>query len=108
MVVCSALGLTAELIGPNIQSAAFVYGLMSLGDKVFNGLAVIFIENLNTCPQEQVGHQCTSGECDFYGLFISFGIAGILLVGCTFVLLQGYFITGGGKDGKGKKELMGK
>ena len=35
MVVCSALGLTAELIGDNTDSSAFVYGLMSLGDKVF-------------------------------------------------------------------------
>ena len=35
MVVCSALGLTAELIGDNTKSSAFVYGTMSLGDKVF-------------------------------------------------------------------------
>lgn len=89
MVVCSALGLTAELIGDNIQSSAFVYGLMSLGDKIINGIAVIILEGINSCPQIiSENDECVKTECNFYGTLISLGIAGILVFGFVFVLVQ--------------------
>ena len=40
-VLISSLSLTAALIGKNTSTAAFVYGAMSLTDKVANGIAVI-------------------------------------------------------------------
>ena len=40
-VLVSSLALTANLIGKNTSTAAFVYGAMSLTDKIANGIAVI-------------------------------------------------------------------
>jgi len=94
MVVCSALGLTAELIGDNTKSSAFVYGLMSFGEKIFNGVAVVILERLNTCDNEKRKNEslprCTKPECEFYGRFVSWGTSGILMVGLIFVIIQRY------------------
>ena len=43
------LGLTADLIGDEKESSALVYGLMSLTDKVSNGLAVLVIQQQLPC-----------------------------------------------------------
>ena len=40
-MLVSSLALTANLIGKNTSTAAFVYGAMSLTDKIANGIAVI-------------------------------------------------------------------
>ena len=40
----TSLGLTADLIGDHVQSGALIYGLMSLTDKLSNGLAVVVIQ----------------------------------------------------------------
>ena len=40
-ILVSSLSLTAQLIGKNTSTAAFVYGAMSLTDKIANGVAVI-------------------------------------------------------------------
>jgi len=48
-VLVTSLSITAELIGPNTESAAFVYGAMSFTDKVSNGLAVMVIQDLIPC-----------------------------------------------------------
>ena len=37
-ILISSLSIVADLIGKNKESSAFVYGLMSLVDKVSNGL----------------------------------------------------------------------
>ncbi|XP_069674356.1 major facilitator superfamily domain-containing protein 12-like isoform X2 [Periplaneta americana] len=53
IMLVTSLGITADLIGPNIESGAFVYGSMSFLDKLSNGLAVTFIQDLKcltTCP----------------------------------------------------------
>ena len=44
-----SLGLTVDLIGDNTASSALIYGLMSLTDKVANGLAVVFIQKQVPC-----------------------------------------------------------
>lgn len=102
MVVCSALGLTAELIGNNTKSSAFVYGLMSFGEKIFNGIAVVILEKMNTCDQDAQQQAetnklnnvtvtgCTKPECEFYGKFVSYGTSGILVIGLMFVFIQKY------------------
>jgi len=48
-VLVTSLSLTAELIGENCGSAAFVYGAMSFTDKVSNGLAVMVIQRYIPC-----------------------------------------------------------
>lgn len=45
----TSLSITAELIGPNTETSAFVYGSMSFTDKVSNGLAVMVIQHFIPC-----------------------------------------------------------
>ena len=45
-ILVSSLSLTAQLIGKNTSTAAFVYGAMSLTDKIANGVAVIIGKTL--------------------------------------------------------------
>merc|ERR1712035_180063 len=84
---------------------AFVYGLMSFGEKIFNGIAVVILEKMNTCDLEALQQKedaiarnitvkaCTKPECEFYGKFVSFGTSGILLIGLVFVFIQKYGIA---------------
>ena len=44
-MLVTSLALTAEFIGVDTSSSAFIYGLMSLTDKVANGLAVVLIQH---------------------------------------------------------------
>ena len=44
-VLITSLSLTAELIGNNTETSAFVYGAMSFTDKMSNGLAVMVIQH---------------------------------------------------------------
>ena len=44
-MLVTSLSLTAEFIGSDTSSSAFIYGLMSLTDKVSNGLAVVLIQH---------------------------------------------------------------
>lgn len=46
VMLVTSLGITADLIGPNIESGAFVYGTMSFMDKLSNGVAVTVIQDL--------------------------------------------------------------
>ncbi|KAM9174215.1 major facilitator superfamily domain-containing protein 12 isoform 3-T3 [Mergus octosetaceus] len=49
-ILVTSLSMTADLIGTNTHSGAFVYGAMSFTDKMANGLAVMAIQNLHPCP----------------------------------------------------------
>lgn len=114
MVVCAALGLTAELIGDHTKSSAFVYGIMSFSEKIFNGIAVVLLEEINTCNNHKIhreaavtaatttalapvtgavadgAEECDDPKCLFYGLFVNFGTSGIITIGLIFVLIQRY------------------
>lgn len=82
-VLVTSLSITAELIGPNTESAAFVYGAMSFTDKVSNGLAVMVIQDLIPCIK------CCP-MCKWYFrdvLFYATGSAAIL--GALFLLTFG-------------------
>ncbi|CAN9502974.1 unnamed protein product [Ophioblennius macclurei] len=48
-ILVISLSMTAELIGDQTQSGAFVYGAMSFTDKVANGVAVMIIQTVNPC-----------------------------------------------------------
>lgn len=45
-MLVTSLGITADLIGKNTQSGAFVYGAMSFTDKMANGVAILLIQYL--------------------------------------------------------------
>ncbi|KAG5275983.1 hypothetical protein AALO_G00126650 [Alosa alosa] len=49
IILVMSLSLTANLIGEQTQSGAFVYGAMSFTDKVANGLGVMLIQTLYPC-----------------------------------------------------------
>ncbi|KAK8733070.1 hypothetical protein OTU49_006743 [Cherax quadricarinatus] len=49
IMLVTSLSFTADLIGPNVESGAFVYGAMSFTDKISNGAVVMLIQNLNPC-----------------------------------------------------------
>merc|ERR1712141_658652 len=44
-MLISSLSIIAEMIGQNTQSSAFVYGAISLVDKLSNGIAMIIIQH---------------------------------------------------------------
>ena len=46
VMLVTSLGITADLIGLNTESGAFVYGAMSFIDKLSNGVAVTMIQTL--------------------------------------------------------------
>uniref|UniRef100_A0A672HF63 Major facilitator superfamily domain containing 12a n=1 Tax=Salarias fasciatus TaxID=181472 RepID=A0A672HF63_SALFA len=48
-ILVISLAMTAELIGDQTQSGAFVYGAMSFTDKLANGVAVMVIQALHPC-----------------------------------------------------------
>ncbi|MCL4117749.1 UNVERIFIED_CONTAM: hypothetical protein GTU68_062947, partial [Idotea baltica] len=49
-MLVTVLSITADMIGSNIECAAFVYGLLSFTDKLSNGLAVMLIQYLTPNP----------------------------------------------------------
>uniref|UniRef100_A0A663N3M8 Major facilitator superfamily domain containing 12 n=1 Tax=Athene cunicularia TaxID=194338 RepID=A0A663N3M8_ATHCN len=59
-ILVTSLSMTADLIGTNTHSSAFVYGAMSFTDKMANGLAVMAIQNLHPCPTELCCPACIS------------------------------------------------
>lgn len=46
IILVTSLSITADLIGEKTGSGAFVYGIMSFGDKLTNGVAVVLIQYL--------------------------------------------------------------
>ncbi|KAK2898464.1 hypothetical protein QQF64_032314 [Cirrhinus molitorella] len=49
VILVMSLSMTANLIGDQRQSGAFVYGAMSFTDKVANGIGVMIIQALHPC-----------------------------------------------------------
>ncbi|XP_077439856.1 major facilitator superfamily domain-containing protein 12 [Vanacampus margaritifer] len=58
VILVMSLSMTAKLIGEQTQSGAFVYGSMSLTDKVANGLGVIIIQSIRPCSTEACCPAC--------------------------------------------------
>ncbi|KAK8747739.1 hypothetical protein OTU49_016567 [Cherax quadricarinatus] len=44
-LLITSLSITADLIGENVEGGAFVYGFMSLVDKISNGIIIMAIQN---------------------------------------------------------------
>lgn len=45
----TSMGIISDLIGDNSNSGAFVFGTISLFEKISNGVAVVMLERLKTC-----------------------------------------------------------
>ena len=72
-MLVTSLSLTAEFIGSDTSSSAFIYGLMSFTDKVSNGLVVVIIQNLTPTNEEEIKL--------FYGQVIFFTCGGAAIIG---------------------------
>ncbi|XP_011300736.1 major facilitator superfamily domain-containing protein 12 [Fopius arisanus] len=79
VMLVTSLGVTADLIGSNTESGAFVYGAMSLTDKLCNGIAVMII---------QYTKRCVNGCPSYYRDVLSFvcGAAAIFSVLMIFTI----------------------
>ncbi|XP_076819781.1 major facilitator superfamily domain-containing protein 12-like isoform X1 [Clavelina lepadiformis] len=74
IILIISLSMTARLIGKETATGAFVYGAMSLTDKISNGIAVVVIQNLNPC-------KCNCPLCAIYfRTVMTYVIGGIMLV----------------------------
>uniref|UniRef100_A0ACB8F245 Major facilitator super domain-containing protein 12 n=1 Tax=Sphaerodactylus townsendi TaxID=933632 RepID=A0ACB8F245_9SAUR len=80
-VLVTSLSMTADLIGSNTHSGAFVYGAMSFTDKVANGLAVMLIQNLHPCPTLL----CCPGCMTFYHWVMVAVTGGIAVMASLFL-----------------------
>ena len=77
------MSVIAELIGPNLEGSAFVYGLMSLAAKLTNGLIIICVQSLvpDNSNEEKGG-----GVSSFYAQIAFFACGGGALVGAVAML----------------------
>ncbi|CAI5799111.1 Hypothetical predicted protein [Podarcis lilfordi] len=80
-ILVTSLSMTADLIGSNTHSGAFVYGAMSFTDKVANGVGVMIIQNLHPCPTE---HCC--GNCVPFYRWVMVAVTGGMAVVATLGL----------------------
>lgn len=81
-VLVTALSMTADLIGENVSSGAFVYGALSFTDKLSNGIAVLVIQNLHPCRTVV----CCSDCVWFYRNIMTFVPAGFAILAIVTLL----------------------
>ncbi|XP_023336394.1 major facilitator superfamily domain-containing protein 12 [Eurytemora carolleeae] len=87
-ILITSLALTAELIGKNHGSSAFVYGAMSFTDKVSNGLVVMLIQYLIPCLK------CCP-ECKwFFRDVLFYATGGSAVLGIISLLILSPFTVG--------------
>eukprot|EP00300_Choanocystis_sp_HF-7_P030537 c39395_g1_i1.p1 GENE.c39395_g1_i1~~c39395_g1_i1.p1 ORF type:complete len:504 (+),score=85.64 c39395_g1_i1:65-1576(+) len=89
----TSVSMVGDLAGSRVNSAAFLYGLMSFTDKLSNGL-VIFLVQLHR--ESLVNNYCNGSDdnCEELGKFtrlvMSWGCGAAMVVGMVF----GWFTTG--------------
>lgn len=88
-MLVTSLSLTAEFISGDIKSSAFIYGLMSLTDKVSNGLAVVLIQ-YNVPPKLDTCVECRL----YYRDVLFFGCGGAALLAFFAILTLVPFMIG--------------
>ncbi|XP_065102865.1 major facilitator superfamily domain containing 12b isoform X1 [Paramisgurnus dabryanus] len=95
VILVMSLSMTANLIGDQTQSGAFVYGAMSFTDKVANGLGVMIIQTLHP------SHMHDSDCMGFYHNVMVIVTGGVAVVAalclCTIFIwpikIRRWFIT---------------
>ena len=78
VIFFDSLSVTAELIGPNHESGAFVYGFMSLVEKVTNGIIIMGVQRLASGR--------SSGDGIFYTQVLFYVCGGASLMGALAML----------------------
>ncbi len=74
-----ALQLISDLIGTRTQSSAFVYGVMSLADKIFNGVVAMLVQS---CQPARDSPELGPFQRDVFALIpAAVCVLGILLLG---------------------------
>ncbi|ODN01676.1 Major facilitator superfamily domain-containing protein 12 [Orchesella cincta] len=85
-ILVTSLSITADLIGDNIESGAFVYGAMSFCDKISCGVAVVLISSFNPCKDEK--HACVGeGGKQFYRDALGYSSGGSAIGAMIFTLI---------------------
>ncbi|KAL7396201.1 hypothetical protein ABVT39_002011 [Epinephelus coioides] len=84
-ILVMSLSMTATLIGEQTQSGAFVYGSMSLTDKVANGVGVVLIQSIRPCSTEACCPDCVWFYRDVM-VTVTGGVA-VAAALCLFTLL---------------------
>ncbi|XP_072051519.1 major facilitator superfamily domain-containing protein 12-like [Amphiura filiformis] len=82
-VLVTSLSMTADLIGQNTESGAFVFGAMSFTDKLSNGIAVVIIQHIHPC---QTSVCCEACEWFYQGVVV-------LVPGCAALLALFMLLT---------------
>ncbi|KAL0967000.1 hypothetical protein UPYG_G00303250 [Umbra pygmaea] len=75
-ILVMSLSMTADLIGEQTQSGAFVYGAMSFTDKVANGVAIMIIQTLHPCLTQV----CCSACVWYYHYVMVIATGGVAIV----------------------------
>ena len=101
-MLITSLSLTAELIGESTDSGAFVYGFMSLSDKVSNGLVVIAIQHF---IPDDVDTSIESQS--YYRDVVVYICGGVAFVGALFAVSLLPFEVGVWEPKKAKKTDKG-
>lgn len=84
ILLVTSLDITADLINKNSESGAFVYGAMSLADKLANGIAYQIIELINPNPTGG----CTPETCASFYRAVMVYVPAVCLVASFLVLLS--------------------
>ncbi|CAL8083014.1 unnamed protein product [Orchesella dallaii] len=85
-MLVTSLSITADLIGNNIESGAFVYGAMSFCDKISCGIAIVLISSFNPCKDEK--HACVgSGGKEFYRNALGYSSGGSAIGAMIFTII---------------------
>lgn len=85
-LLVTSLSMVADLIGVNTATGAFVYGSMSLADKLSSGTALVLVQILHPC--NAVGTSCCSACSWYYQHVMVFLPAGFSAVCFLFLLIM--------------------
>ncbi|CAG7820664.1 unnamed protein product, partial [Allacma fusca] len=85
-MLVTSLSITADLIGSNVESGAFVYGAMSFTDKLSCGIVISLINYAAPC-QEDAGSCDSSLEVSYYRDSLATVCGGTSLIGVMAVVI---------------------
>uniref|UniRef100_A0A6Q2WXA1 Major facilitator superfamily domain containing 12 n=1 Tax=Esox lucius TaxID=8010 RepID=A0A6Q2WXA1_ESOLU len=85
-ILVMSLSMTADLIGDQTQSGAFVYGAMSFTDKVANGLAVMIIQTMHPCHTQVCCPACVWYYHDVM-VIVTGGVAVVAAISLCTILI---------------------
>ncbi|XP_031666832.1 major facilitator superfamily domain-containing protein 12a isoform X1 [Oncorhynchus kisutch] len=104
-ILVMSLSMTADLIGDQTQSGAFVYGAMSFTDKVANGVAVMMIQTLHPCHSQVCCPACVW----YYHYVMVIATGGVAVIAalslCTILVWPIRIVRHSGKKNQHKENI---